>query len=61
MLYQLKVDALIVVSIFGAVGLVIAALFVFEQVKGLLEAHRFFANPVTISRMLSRNPERGND
>jgi hypothetical protein len=54
-LYLLKVDALIVASVFGAAGFLIAALFVIEQVQGLLEAHRFFARSFAISRSFSRN------
>ena len=58
MLCLLKVDALIVGSVFGAAGFLIAALFIFEQAKGLLEARRFFASSVAISRTFSRNASR---
>ena len=56
MLYLLKIDALIAASVFGATGVVIVAFFVFEQTKALLEAHRFFANPVAISRRVRETP-----
>jgi hypothetical protein len=58
MLYLLKVDALIAASVFGAAAFLIAAVFVFEQAKGVLEARRFFARSFVISRSVSRNVPR---
>jgi len=52
--YLLKVDLLIAAFVFAGAGLVIAALFVWEQAKSLVAAHRFFANRFAISRSLSR-------
>ena len=55
MLYLLKVDALIAALVFGAAGSLIAAQFVIEQAKGLLQARRFFASSFAISRSVSRD------
>jgi hypothetical protein len=53
-LYLLKVDALIAGLVFAGAGVVIAGLFIWEQVKTIVEAHRFFAKRFVISRSLSR-------
>lgn len=54
MLYLLKVDALIAGLVFAGAGVVIAGLFIWEQLKTIVEAHRFFAKRIAISRSLSR-------
>ena len=54
MLYQLKVDLLIAAFVFSGAALVIAGLFVWEQVRAIVAARRFFANRLAISRSLSR-------
>jgi hypothetical protein len=53
-LYLLKVDALIAGLVFAGAGVVIAGLYIGEQVKTIVEAHRFFAKRFAISRSLSR-------
>jgi hypothetical protein len=52
--YLLKVDLLIAVFVFAGAGVVIAGLFVWEQARAIVAAHRFFANRFAISRSLSR-------
>jgi hypothetical protein len=52
--YLLKVDLLIAAFVFAGAGLVIAGLFVWEQARAIVAAHRFFANRFAISRSLSR-------
>ena len=54
MWYLLKVDLLIAAFVFAGAGVVIAGLFVWEQAKAIVAAHRFFANRFAISRSLSR-------
>jgi len=54
--YLLKVDLLIAAFVFAGAGLVIAGLFVWEQARAIVAAHRFFANRFAISRSLSRIP-----
>ena len=69
MWYQLKVDFLVAAFVFGIAGLLIAALFVYEEVKAYAAArHRIyqrlatlisqphiFANSFAISRGFSRS------
>jgi hypothetical protein len=52
--YLLKVDLLMAAFVFAGAGLIIAGLFVWEQAKAVVAAHRFFANRFAISRSLSR-------
>jgi len=68
MLYLLEVDVLVAALIFGAAGFVILAFYVFEQLRALTAARyriyeriasfttqpQFFANPLAISRSVSR-------
>ena len=72
MLYLLEVDVLVAALIFGVAGFMIFAFFVFEQARALVAARyriydrlaslttqpQFFANPLAISRNVSRT-ERG--
>ena len=72
MLYLLEANVLFAALIFGAAGFMILSLFVFEQARALAAArHRiysrlaslttqpqFFANPLAISRSVSRNVRR---
>jgi hypothetical protein len=52
--YLLKVDLLMATLVFAGAGVVIAGLFVWEQAKAVVAAHRFFATRFAISRSLSR-------
>jgi len=52
--YLLKVDLLMAALVFAGAGVVIAGLFVWEQAKAIVAAHRFFAIRFAISRNLSR-------
>ena len=68
MWYWLKVDALIAFAVFAPAGLIILGLFVWQEAKEIAAArHRiydrllalttqpqFFANPLAISRRISR-------
>jgi hypothetical protein len=68
MWYLLKIDMLMAVLVFGAAGIAIAGLFIVEEAKALVAARhriyqrlwaladqpRFFANPLAISRSVSR-------
>ena len=68
MWYQLKVDALVAASVLGAAGTMIVILFIWQEVKALAAARyriydrlasltsqpQFFANPLAISRTISR-------
>jgi len=70
--YLLKVDALIAACVFAGAGLIIFALFAWEQARALAAArHRIyerlsiltkqpqlFANPLVISRSVSRSERR---
>ena len=72
MWYWLKVDALIAFAVFAPAGLIILGLFVWQEAKALVAArHRiydrlltlttqpqFFANPLAISRRVSRSESR---
>jgi hypothetical protein len=72
MWYWLKVDALIAFTVFAPAGLIILGLFVWQEAKALAAArHRiydrlltlttqpqFFANPLAISRRVSRSESR---
>jgi hypothetical protein len=74
MLYLLEVDVLVAALIFGAAGFMILTFFVLEQARALVAArHRiydrlaslttqpqFFANPLAISRSVSRTERRDN-
>lgn len=74
MLYLLKVDALIALFVFVPAGLFILTLFVWQEAKAFAAARhrifqrlrtlttepRFFANPLAISRSVSR-AKRGDD
>ena len=69
MLYMLEVDALIAGSVFAGAGVIILFLFALQEAKELVEARhriydrlsglttqvRFFANPLAISRTVSRS------
>jgi len=69
MLYMLEVDALIAGSVFAGAGLIILFMFAWQEAKELVEARhriyerladlttqpRFFANPLAISRTVSRS------
>lgn len=69
MLYDMQVDVLIASSVFAVAGLAILSLFVWEQARALVAVRhriyerlaalttqsRFFANPLAISRTISRN------
>ena len=68
MWYWLKVDALIAFAVFAPAGLIILGLFVWQEAKELVAARyriydrlvglttqpQFFANPLAISRRISR-------
>jgi hypothetical protein len=68
--YQLKVDALIAVMVFIPAGVMILSLLAWQEAKALASSRhriyerlltfttepRFFANPLAISRNVSRNP-----
>jgi hypothetical protein len=72
MWYWLKVDALIAFAVFAPAGLIILGLFLWQEAKAFAAArHRiydrlltltsqpqFFANPLAISRSVSRNGSR---
>jgi hypothetical protein len=61
MLYLLELDVLIAAFVLMLAGLVILALFAWQQAKALVAAQRrifqrvAFANPFAISRTVSRN------
>jgi hypothetical protein len=72
MWYWLKVDALIAFAVFAPAGMIILGLFLWQEAKAFAAArHRiydrlltltsqpqFFANPLAISRSVSRNHSR---
>ena len=72
MVYLLEVDILVAALIFGAAGLMILTFFVLEQLRTLAAARfriyarlaslmthsQFFANPLAISRGVSRTEDR---
>ena len=72
MLYLLKVDALVAAVVFSASGLILLALFAWQQAKAyaavryriyarvsnLITQPQSFANPLAISRTTSRFDER---
>jgi hypothetical protein len=72
MWYWLKVDALIAFAVFAPAGMIILGLFLWQEAKAFAAArHRiydrlltltsqpqFFANPLAISRSVSRNGSR---
>jgi len=72
MWYWLKVDALIAFAVFTPAGLIILGLFIWQEAKALVAARyriydrlltfttqpQFFANPLAISRRVSRSESR---
>jgi hypothetical protein len=75
MLYELELYVLIAVLVFSAAGFAMLCVWLGDEVRGLVAARhriyarlamltsqpRFFANPLAISRTISRNPQGSRD
>jgi hypothetical protein len=75
MLYELELYALIAVLVFSAAGFAMLCVWLWDEVRELVGARRrvyarlamltsqprFFANPLAISRTISRNLQRSRD